>query len=620
MSRGVLTVGSTMRIPLLYRGEYSQWVERFMNYLEEQTDGEAMINSIKNGLPNDIDSLIDSNKTAKDLWDALARHMLGSEYGEQDRKAEVLYDFMNFLEEQTDEEAMINLIKNGDQPLPRVTQVSIAGTSSTEQPPLKDKSMWSDQEKQIQKINRLARSLLIQGLLNDIYSLIDSNKTAKDLWDAFAKHMLGSEYDKQDKKDAVFNYLKKCGYSKDNCELNFKFLNNLQPEWNQYATMMTQNKNLMDINIDALYNILKQNQGDVNDAMGLKKKIFVVTSDPLALIAEKTKVSKRKEKVVVSSAFEGSDANDFCELKKITALLAKDFNRRKFYFKPTNKNLRTSSTSQSANKKQEFVKTDDKKVEKKDDEKKRDTSKKDKDEQVLLAEDQAWMESRSDSDQEINANIVFMAQIGKVLSDSEASSSSRFLSSLKPYVPTVILEKIIIDLEDEVVSLLEKGKANLETIESLKTKGFESSENAISESENQSENYCQVVEKECDNVENSKIVQICLWIIDSGCSKHMTGNRALLTNFVEKFLGTVRFGNNYFLVIAGYGDVVIGSMTIKKVYFVEGLGHILFSVGQFCDKGLEVAFQKSTCFVRNEDGVDFLTGDQNLTKRLLNAK
>nr|GEZ99208.1 integrase, catalytic region, zinc finger, CCHC-type, peptidase aspartic, catalytic [Tanacetum cinerariifolium] len=66
-----------------------------------------------------------------------------------------------------------------------------------------------------------------------------------------------------------------------------------------------------------------------------------------------------------------------------------------------------------------------------------------------------------------------------------------------------------------------------------------------------------------------KILQIFLWIIDSGCSKHMTGNRALLTNYVEKFLGTVRFGNNYFAVIAGYGDVVIGSMSIKKVYYVE---------------------------------------------------
>nr|GEU84560.1 putative ribonuclease H-like domain-containing protein [Tanacetum cinerariifolium] len=104
-----------------------------------------------------------------------------------------------------------------------------------------------------------------------------------------------------------------------------------------------------------------------------------------------------------------------------------------------------------------------------------------------------------------------------------------------------------------------------------------------------------------------RIVQIFLWIIDLGCSKHMTGNRALLTNFVEKFLGTVRFGNNDFAVIDGYGDVVIRSMTIKKVYYVKGLGHNLFSIGQFCDKGLEVAFRKSTCFVQNEDGVDLLT-------------
>nr|GFA31112.1 retrovirus-related Pol polyprotein from transposon TNT 1-94 [Tanacetum cinerariifolium] len=88
-------------------------------------------------------------------------------------------------------------------------------------------------------------------------------------------------------------------------------------------------------------------------------------------------------------------------------------------------------------------------------------------------------------------------------------------------------------------------------------------------------------------------------------------NHSLLTNFVEKFLETVCFGNNDFAVIAGYGDVVIGSMMIKKVYYVEGLGHNLFSVGQFCDKGLEVAFRKSTCFVRNEDGIDLLTGDRS---------
>nr|GEV18910.1 integrase, catalytic region, zinc finger, CCHC-type, peptidase aspartic, catalytic [Tanacetum cinerariifolium] len=966
MSRDVLTVGSAiMRIPLLYRGEYSQWSERFMNYLEEQTDGEAMINSIK----------------------------------------------------------------HGDQPLPRVTQVSIAETSSTEQPPLKDKSMWSDQEKKIQKIDRLARSLLIQGIPNDIIMLL-----------------------------------------LDIC-LVLNMVNNI---------------------------------GKLQFCMRLKKKTVVVTSNPLALIAEKTKVSKRKEIVVVSSDSEGSDADDFSELKKITALLEKAFNRRKFYSKPTNNNLQTSSTSQSTNKKQEYVKSDDKKVEKKDDEKKRDMSKVKcynckkeghfaKDCKKAKVKDYEYYRTKIDSNQEINANMVFMAQIEKVLSDSEASSSSAddkisehiekenqqnkdfenqnkdlqdkydvlknqattfemknnelneqikelieknddlftqtnvlkdqlqvkhvvidthvecqekyakfkaekyeymirysvyfdndkqhrkqivdqkvlydktsvqlveldkhvrdlkntilekdfeiseleecvrnkdleiekclerigfknpsyfckakdlrptlydervinlrytpmflthsdealeikkfkrarenkiefaydygsyvnkkiiFLddyfqeiinldfdkidslfqqtSSLKLYDLTVILEKIIIDLEDEVVSLLKKEKAYLETIESLKSKGVKSSEKVVYETENKSENDCQVIEKVCDSEENPNVIAprmfklsvsqsvspismtktsyasnsvetklkrkrrkrtsskqnekqvnndvlranrnfvhfldldtlssvrrpkpsgvmwmkngssntvkddlscvnhsnlnknvkrysrknlmacnnydtrsafdcnnarnaLCnarmnafvdvndLFVFDdvsireSHVSKmsfrkkpsaflnvpsrsklnkslprimrkwlskmkplaepiakwipivtlqidkisktpnssglifkwHMTGNRALLKNFVEKVIGTARFCNNDFAVIAGYEDVVIGSMTIKKVYYVERLGHNLFSVGQFCDKGLEVAFRKSTCFVRTKDGVDLLTGNRS---------
>nr|GFB99792.1 hypothetical protein [Tanacetum cinerariifolium]GFC09650.1 hypothetical protein [Tanacetum cinerariifolium] len=85
-------------------------------------------------------------------------------------------------------------------------------------------------------------------------------------------------------------------------------------------------------------------------------------------------------------------------------------------------------------------------------------------------------------------------------------SSFQQTSSLKPYVPNVILEKIIIDLEDEVVNLLEKEKANLETIESLKSKGFESSESAVSESENQNENDCHKIEKVCDKEENPKVI------------------------------------------------------------------------------------------------------------------
>nr|GEX96576.1 reverse transcriptase domain-containing protein [Tanacetum cinerariifolium] len=316
-------------------------------------------------------------------------------------------------------------------------------------------------------------------------------------------------------------------------------------------------------------------------------------------------------------------------------------------------------------------------------------------------------------------------------------------------------------MEDKVVNILEKEKANLETIESLKSKSFESSEKVSYESENQSENDCLVVENVCDKEENPKVIAprmfklnvsqcvsqismsksscdsnnveiklkrkrrkrksskqnvkqvdndvsransdfvhfsdldtfsnvrrpknsgviwnkkgssntsnvglsavsvsnlnknvkrysrkdllacnnshlgetssayMCNNAMNVSCDSRMNDllddNNFFIFNDVivrispvsrmlfrkkpcdsMNFLETVRFGNNDFAVIAGYGDVVIGSMTIKKVYYVEGLGHNLSSVGQFCDNGLEVAFRKSTCFVRNEDGVDLLTDE-----------
>ncbi|GKB15219.1 hypothetical protein Tco_0849142 [Tanacetum coccineum] len=83
-----------------------------------------------------------------------------------------------------------------------------------------------------------------------------------------------------------------------------------------------------------------------------------------------------------------------------------------------------------------------------------------------------------------------------------------------------------------------------------------------------------------------------------------------LTNFVHKFLCTVKFGNNQVAKIMGYGDYQIRNFIISRVYYVEGLGHNLFSVGQFCDSDLEVAFRKYTCFVRNLEGVDLLLGSR----------
>ncbi|GJZ38022.1 retrovirus-related pol polyprotein from transposon TNT 1-94 [Tanacetum coccineum] len=713
---------------------------------------------------------------------------------------------MNYLKEQTDGEAMINSIQNGDHSLPVIAQVSLAGTTPNAPPTLKDPKFWTAEEKKNRKIDRLARSLLIQGLPNDIYSLIDSNDTAKDLWDALERQMRGSEYGEQDRKAAILYEYETFKATEGELLLD-TYIRYLQV----INDLKKQNKNLMDINIDALYNILKQDQGDVNEAMGHKKKAVMVTSDPLV------------------------DDEDISDLKKITALLAKAFNRKNYYVKPTNNNLRTSSASSSANKKPEYVKSEKKTEDKKVDEKKRDMSKvkcynckknghfaKD----YMKAKDQAWMESSSDSDQEISANMVFMAKMEKVLSDSEESSSSAeetiaevsyytFDSESESEYETseyydnstnygvfvdndddqeifhdaiesasenfnenhivsqtdhdesevdhndseendhlvdklikkfnqkiakcqkrikkanqqskdvachivmvvssfglrlmwkeideqeILFDKMsrqLIEMNNNVLRLqenffekeakiseLEECVRNkdldiekyLDTLSSVrrpkhsgviwKKKGSSNTSNVDLSSVSHSKlnkdvtRYSRKDLLSCNNSHHvdtrsayacndamnvscnsrlyascdvndlfvfddvsirksqvskmpfrknprdslnvhsrrnsnkslpktvfrwlpkmqplaelvakwiPKIIHICLWIIDSGCSKHITRNRALLTNFVEKFLGMVRFGNNDFAVIAGYGDVVIGSMTIKKVYYVEDL-------------------------------------------------
>nr|GFA86294.1 putative ribonuclease H-like domain-containing protein [Tanacetum cinerariifolium] len=98
----------------------------------------------------------------------------------------------------------------------------------------------------------------------------------------------------------------------------------------------------------------------------------------------------------------------------------------------------------------------------------------------------------------------------------------------------------------------------------------------------------------------------------------MTGNLKLLINFIWKFMGTVGFGNDHVASILGFGDLQWGNILITRVYFVEGLGHNLFYVGQFCDSDLEVAFRRNACFVRNLKGVDLLKGDRSTNLYTIN--
>ncbi|GJY98441.1 retrovirus-related pol polyprotein from transposon TNT 1-94, partial [Tanacetum coccineum] len=97
-------------------------------------------------------------------------------------------------------------------------------------------------------------------------------------------------------------------------------------------------------------------------------------------------------------------------------------------------------------------------------------------------------------------------------------------------------------------------------------------------------------------------------LVQNGCSFH--GLRSEDPNSLST-LGTAKFGNDQIAQILGYGDLVQGKVTIKRVYYVEGLNHNLFSVGQFCDADLEVAFQKSTCYICDLKGNVLLTASSS---------
>nr|GFA29159.1 hypothetical protein [Tanacetum cinerariifolium] len=114
------------------------------------------------------------------------------------------------------------------------------------------------------------------------------------------------------------------------------------------------------------------------------------------------------------------------------------------------------------------------------------------------------------------------------------------------------------------------------------------------------------------------VIQIFVWCVDSGCSKNMTRNLRLLINFIWKFMGTVRFENDHVAAILGFGDLKWGNILITRVYFVEGLGHNLFSAGQFRDLDLEVAFRRNVCFLKNLEGVDLLKGDHSTNLYTIN--
>nr|GEX97506.1 integrase, catalytic region, zinc finger, CCHC-type, peptidase aspartic, catalytic [Tanacetum cinerariifolium] len=675
MSRDVITVGSTMRISLLYRGEYSQWRERFMNYLEEQTDGEAMINSIQ----------------------------------------------------------------NGDQPLHVIAPVSLSGTAQNASPTLKDLKFWTAEEKKTRKIDCLARSLLIQGLPNDIYSLTDSNETAKDLWDALERQMRGFEYgsftlnqqtttkDDEKKRDVskvkCYNCKKEGHFAKDCKKAKVK-------DYNYYKTKMLLAKKDSDEQVllaedQAWMEFTIDSDLEINANMVFMAQIEKVLSDSdesslsaeetIAEVAYYTSESGSESEFETSEYYDNStnyglfvndnddqeifhdalesasenfignhidsqkdydrsevDHNDSKEKEHLVDKLIRKFNRKiaklntfeeqnnefneqikvlneknadllaqtevlqdKLKVKHVVIDTHTECQAQYAKLEEERYEymirysalcDNDKQHRKKIDEQeilfdKMSRQLVEMNNNVLRLQEKIlekkqkfqnwkgvvrrpkhsgviWKKKGSSNTSNIDLSSVSHSKLNKDVKRYSRKhlllcNNSHLGETSSAYVcydaMNVSCNSRLCDLFDENdlfifddesvrISPVSKTPFRKKPRDSLNV-GYKSNSNKSLP--RTMHGLLPKMQLLAEPVAKwfPRIVQICLWIIDSGFSKHMKGNRALLTNFMEKFLGTVRFGNNDFAMIAGYGDVVIGSMTIKKVYYVEGLGHNLFSVG-----------------------------------------
>nr|GEX46404.1 integrase, catalytic region, zinc finger, CCHC-type, peptidase aspartic, catalytic [Tanacetum cinerariifolium] len=768
MSRDVITVDSTMRISFLYRGEYSQWHERFMDYLEEKMDGETMINSTHNGdqpLPvsapvslartthNAPPTLKDpNNETAKDLWDAPERQMRGFEYGEQDRKSAILYEYETFkaiegeqlLDTYLHYLQVINDLKKcgykkDNYPLALIAQKTKVGKQ-------KEKVVVSSDSKGSGADN-ISELKKITGLLEGHFAKDCKKEKVKD-YNYYKTKMLLAKKD-SDKQVLLAEdqaWMESNSDSDQEINANMVFIAQIEKvlldldessssaketiaeknnEFNEQMKVLNEKNAELLAQMEVLQNQLKVKHVVIDTHTECQAQYVKLEEERYEYMIrysalydnDKQHMKKINEQEILFDKMSHQDVEiDKClqrlnecenKLHKIKQtnqtihmiMPSKDtlYNGRKrigfenpSYFEKA-KDLRPSLYDEkdiSLGYTSMFLIHSDEALE-------IEKFKRARENKIEFAYNYGNLNAIY-VNEKINFSDDYFQEIIN-LDFEKIDSPFQQTSSLKPYVLTVILEKIIIDLEDEDVSLLEKQKENLKTIESLKLKGFELSENVISKSENQSENDCQVVEKECDNMENPKVIapgmlnldtfssvrrpkqSSVIWkkkgssntsnvdlssvshlklnkdvkrysrkdllscnnshpeetssayvcndamnvscnsrlcdffdenhlfifddesirispvskmpfrkkphdymnIIDSRCSKHMTGNRALLTNFVKKFLGTVRFGNNNFTVIAGYGD------------------------------GLKVAFRKSTCFVRNEDGVYLLTSDRS---------
>nr|GEX54142.1 retrovirus-related Pol polyprotein from transposon TNT 1-94 [Tanacetum cinerariifolium] len=424
-----------------------------------------------------------------------------------------------------------------------------------------------------------ATNIIPQGLPPEVYALVSTHKVTKEFWERIQMLMQGTSLTKQERECKLYDEFDKFAYRKGESLL----------------------RDLHTTNVDQLHAYLGQHEYHANDVRLMHER----TSDPLALYVSQAPSSTPLSITYPSHDFQSSvNHNVYNASSSIsqmeyapavrqqsefsqpdTGLVVLVFQKEELEFLADPGVAETSST--------QYVFTDN---------------------AAYQADDLDAYYSDCD---ELNS-----AKIALMNSSSNALQNDLILSVIEQLKTQVVsCTKINQDnknVNDFLNPELERYKDQAVEQHCVEKNKFQDKmKNVLKDNERLLEQAISVdivnivvhdhVNSACKTV---NVVQIVLWYMDFGCSKHMTEDRSQLINSVQKFLGTVKFRNDHVAKIMGYGDYKIRNATISRVYFVEGLGNNLFSVGQFCDSHLEVAFRQNTCFIHNLDGVDLLTGSR----------
>ncbi|GJX24386.1 retrovirus-related pol polyprotein from transposon TNT 1-94 [Tanacetum coccineum] len=457
-----------------------------------------------------------------------------------------------------------------------------------------DDELTEAEIKQIEA-NDKAIQIILFGLPEDIYAAVDSCETAQEIWLRVQQMMKGYDIGIQEKKAKLNKHFP------EKISSNLKFLNNLQPEWSRHVIIVHQTKDLHTADYTQLYDFLKYNQKEVDE---LRAERLAKTQDPLALMANSnnpfnypvfhpdlpsssTYIQQPlpnnnynpqpsfNQNYMQQPMLNPEDITDpTLAMNMALVLMAKAFKLN--YSTPTKEFHQTLKIGRllSQNVGNQVVQN--------------------------VAQNSGVQNVRNQNGVIVVPGITNLNGNGNVVATrAEGNTNGNNEAGIQLQAEEFDLMVVVADL-DEIEEVNAKCilMANLQQ---ALTSGTQTDKAPVYDSDG-----------------SAKVIQICLRCVESGCSKHMTRNLKLLINFVWKFLGTVRFGNEHVAAILGFDDLQWGNILITMVYFVEGLGHNLFSVGQFYDSDLEVAFRRNTCFVRNLERVDLLKGNHTTNLYTIN--